>query len=566
MDRLQPNDVVILFASLGTLLLTARIFADVARKLGQPTVLGEIPAGVLLGPTVLGRISPDLFAWLFPTEGGVAISLNAFLSIAIALFLLVAGMEVNLSSVWRQGRAAIAVGLAGVVIPFGMGVSAAILAPDALGREEGASHVVFALFLGIALSISALPVIAKTLMDLNLYRSDLGMLVIAAAVMNDLIGWLLFALVLGMAGGHNAHSFPVAYTIVFTLAFTVLVLTVGRWLIHRILPWVQAHTAWPGGVLGLSLGLGLFAAAFTEWIGVHALFGTFLVGVAIGDSSHLREQTRTTMHQFIAFIFAPLFFASIGLAVDFALHFDAVLCLIILVIACIGKVLGCWMGARIGRVIGREAWGVGFAMNARGAMEIILGLIAWQNGIIHERMFVALVIMAIVTSLISGPVLRKLLHLKNPRRLDGFLNSRAFIHPLKGLNRFEVIQEMSHAAAAVAGLDPVQVEAAVVRRERQGSTGIGQRVAVPHARLEGLKQPFVAVGISPNGVDFDAPDGEPSRLIFLLLTPRDDDGAQLEILADIARKFGDPVLRSKAINIGGYTEFLALLRTQTEEH
>ncbi len=538
----------------------ARVCGEIARTLNQPAVFGELLAGVILGPTLLGQLAPGLMASIFPPEGPAMLVVRGFVTVAIALFLLVAGMEVDLSSIWRQGKAAIYVSVAGVCIPFSLGLLGGGLLPEVFGREEGADGLIFALFLATALSISALPVIARTLMDLNLYRTDLGMLVIASAVVDDLTGWIVFAIILGMMGsaGQGNH---VAFTITATLLFAGFMLTGGRWLIHRVLPWIQAHTAWPGGVLSFALAIALGCAAFTEWIGVHAVFGAFLAGVAIGDSSHLREQTRTILHQFVSFIFAPLFFASVGLRLNFLEHFDPILTGCVVLVAFAGKVLGCGYGARLGGIDWRESWAIGFAMNARGAMEIILGLLALEHGIIRQRMFVALVVMALVTSLASGPAMRRLLRLRHPRRLDQFVSAKAFFGALAARTRREAVRELSLAAAASASLDGEVVDAAVWDREMQSATGMGSRIAVPHARLIGLKSPVVAVGISKEGVDFDAPDGDPARLIFLVLTPHHDDGAQIEILADIARKLGPEDNRAKALQTSNFIEFLALLRT-----
>lgn len=560
MTRLSHSDIVTIFLALCVLLTMARLCGELARRFNQPAVFGELLAGVLLGPTVLGQIAPGLMEAIFPSESSSMLVVRGFVVVAIALFLLVAGMEVDLSTIWRQGRSAVFVSIAGLVVPFGLGLGAGGLLPTMFGREEGADGLIFALFLATALSISALPVIARTLMDLNLYRSDLGMLVIAAAVVNDLIGWIIFAVILGLMGGAAAgHS--VGFTIVGTIVFAVLMLTAGRWLVHRSLPWVQAHTSWPGGVLSYALAIALACAAFTEWIGVHAVFGTFLAGVAIGDSSHLREQTRTILHQFVSFIFAPLFFASVGLRVNFVEHFDPMLILLVVVVAFAGKVLGCGYGARLGGIDVREAWAIGFAMNARGAMEIILGLLALEHGIIRQRMFVALVVMALVTSLASGPALRILLRLRNPRRLDQFISPKAFFPSLGSGNRREAVRDLAQAAAVAGGLSAAVVDAAVWEREMQSATGLGSRIAVPHARIEGLKTPVVAVGISRDGVDFDAPDGQPARLIFLILTPLHDDGAQIEILADLSRRLGHDDQRAKALQATSFTEFLASLRT-----
>lgn len=563
-NQLTHSDTVAIFLALCVLLAMARICGEIARKLNQPAVFGELLAGVILGPTVLGRIAPSLMDAVFPSAGSAMLVVKGFVTVSIALFLLVAGMEVDLSSIWRQGKSAIYVSVAGVCVPFALGLLSGGLFPKTFGREAGADHLIFALFLATALSISALPVIARTLMDLRIYRSDLGMLVIAAAVVDDLTGWIIFAVILGMMGS-GLHGHSVSFTVTATLLFAAFMLTAGRWLVHRTLPWIQAHTAWPGGVLSFAMAAALGCAALTEWIGVHAVFGAFLAGIAIGDSSHLREQTRTMLHQFVSFIFAPLFFASVGLRLDFVEHFDPLLTASIVAVAFAGKVLGCGYGARLGGIEGREAWAIGFAMNARGAMEIILGLLALEHGVIAQPVFVALVIMALLTSLASGPAMRRLLRLRHPRRLDQFISPRTFIPSLSAGTRREAIRELAAVVGEASGMDSATVDQAAWEREMQSATGLGDHIAVPHARLPGLKSPLVAVGLSKNGVDFDAPDGEPARLIFLLLTPLHDDGAQIELLSDISRKLGQEELRSKAMQANTYTQFLALLRMQSGE-
>jgi len=565
MENLTPHDLTVIFLSLGVLLGVARVLGELAQKLHQPAVVGELVAGVLLGPTVLGNIAPGLSAYLFPAAGPAAVALDAISTLAIALFLLVAGIEVDLSTLWRQGRVGGIVGIAAIVIPFLCGLATAWLVPQALGRQPEADPLIFALFFAIALSISALPVIAKTFMDMGLYRSDLGMVVISAAVFNDLFGWILFAVVLGlMGGGPPGTGNSIALTTALTLAFTAAMLVLGRWLIHRALPYVQAYTRWPGGELSFALVLAILAAGFTEWIGIHAIFGAFLVGIAVGDSSHLRERSRVIIEQFVSFIFAPVFFASIGLRVNFLTHFDLSLVLTVLLIACVTKLAGGTLGARLGGMTPREAWAVGFAMNSRGAMEIILGLLALEAGIIRQRLFVALVVMAIITSMMSGPALRLLLRPARRRRLKDVLSSRLFLRGLRAASRRGAIRELTAAACEVSGLDPESVTAAVWAREEALSTGIGNGVALPHARLEGLREPVVAVAISEPGIDFDAPDDRPAHVIVLVLTPADDPSAQLDIAADLARLFREPSMFERTLRTRSFTEFRALVSAPVE--
>ena len=230
------------------------------------------------------------------------------------------------------------------------------------------------------------------------------MVIIASAILNDLIGWLLFSFILSM-GGPEKGLINIGHTIAYITAFSVFMLVIGRMFLNRILPWVQTNLSWPGGVLSFSLGFCLLCAAFTESIHVHAILGAFIAGIAIGDSVHLREKAREIMHQFVTNFFAPLFFVSIGLKVNFIKNFDPVIVAIVLIVAFAGKVIGASAGARLGGMSRRNAMAVGFGLNARGAVEILLGSLAFDAGLITQPIFVALVIMALVTSITSAPLM-----------------------------------------------------------------------------------------------------------------------------------------------------------------
>ncbi|MBU0972495.1 MAG: cation:proton antiporter [Proteobacteria bacterium] len=565
MQTLTSDNVVVFFLSLGVLLGTARLLGEIAQRFHQPSVLGELMAGVLLGPTVLGSLAPDLNRFLFPLHGLNAIALDTIGTLAIVLFLLVAGMEVDLSTIWKQGKIGCKVGITSIVIPFSLALTAAFVLPEAFGRHLGADPLIFALFLAIAISISALPIIAKTLMDMGLYRSDLGMVVISAAIFNDIVGWIIFAVLLGLIGDQTSNGNNVMVTISLTFAFVGVMLTIGRWLIHKALPVVQAYTRWPAGELSFALILGLFGAAFTEWIGIHAIFGAFIVGAAVGDSSHLRERTRTIIDNFISFIFAPVFFATIGLKVNFLTNFDLPLVIMVTLMACVCKFAGGVIGARWGGMHNRESWAVGSAMVSVGAMGIIVGMIALEAGIIHQRLFVALVVMAIITSMISGPSMRLILRPEKRRKMKDMLSPKLFLRELKAISCRGVIHEMTGAVCALQGLDTHAVRTAVWNREESLSTGIGNGVALPHARIKGLPKSFVVVGISSKGIDFDAPDGKHANVIFLILTPANDPLAQLEISSEIACLFRDQELIKQVLCTKGFTDFLALLRAPVSD-
>lgn len=556
-------DVMTILLSVAALLGTARLLGELARRIRQPAVLGEIVAGVLLGPTVMGRLAPGLATWLFPATGPEPIVLAGFSHVAIVLYMLVAGMEVDLSAVWRQGRPALLVSLGGMLVPFALGLGLGWFVPAAVGAQPHVPRLLFALFLAAALAISALPVIVRMLIDLNIFRSDLGMVVVAAAIVQDVTGWLVFSAVLGMMGA-GRESTPVPTTIALVVVFAGAMLTVGRWLLNRVLPWLQAFASWPGGILGFTATLGMLSGALTEWIGVHAVFGSFLFGVAIGDSRHLRERTRVTLEQFVSFVFAPLFFASIGLRVDFLRGFDARLVVLVLTVALAGKVLGATLGARLGGIVGRQAWATGVALSSSGAMGIIFGLLALRAHIISERLFVALVVIALATSSLSGPVLQRLLKTTQRRRFVDHLTSKTFVPRLDSTDPAAVIGVLAEAAARASGIDRVELERAVLERERMMSTGLESGVATPHARIEGLVSPVVALGLCPRGADFDTVDGSACTIVALTLTPAETPNVQIELLADIARTLQDPRVRADVLAANSYPELLAALRTIDE--
>jgi Kef-type K+ transport system membrane component KefB/mannitol/fructose-specific phosphotransferase system IIA component (Ntr-type) len=559
---MSTNQTLIMLVALALLLTVARALGELCRRFGQPAVLGEILAGILLGPSVFGHLAPNISTTIFPQSGPNAIAIAALSNLAMVLFLLVAGMEVELSLMRKQGNRAIISSATGKFTAFSLAFVVAWLFPSYIDAPRQISPIAFAMFFATALSVCALPVIAKTLMDLSLYRSDFGMTVIAAAILSDLVSWLLFALTLGMLGHATSHSMPAWTVCVLTLAYCVAMLTAGRWLVQRAVPWIQAHTSWPGGILGFSVSFALLNAALTEWIGIHAVFGAFIAGLTIGDSPHLRQHTRSILNDFVSFIFAPLFFAGIGLRVNFATDFDLSVTAIIIVVAIVGMVPGSALGARWAGMSRHESLALGFALNSRGAMEIIIGLLGLEYGLITKPTFVALVIVALLTAMMSGPMIQHFLDSRRRKRFHELLTAKAYLGELDAHGRLGAIERLAQAASATTNLDWRVIARAVWAREEVLPTGLGHGVAVPHARIAGIKIPFVAVGLSKQGIDFDAFDGEPAHLIILLITSDDDTQTQLELLADIGRCFADPDNVRRAVKAANYTQFREVMNTQ----
>jgi len=413
MKTLNHQEIISLILSLGILLIVARLVGEFFRKLKMPLVVGELVAGICLGPSLLGQYFPKISNLVLNQNSNSHIAFNGITSISVIMLLFVAGMEVDLSIIRQQGKTALKTCFLGLIIPLGLGFLAAYYFFPLFGENYN-NHfrlILFSLFFGTAMAVSALPIIARTLMDLGLFRTKVGMIIIAAAMFDDIIGWLLFSVILGMLKSNAlAHGF--LYTIGLTILYAVAMLTIGRIIINKSLPWAKKNFSWPGGFLSISLGLAFLGAAFTEFIGIHAIFGAFIVGIAFGDSVHLTEKTREIVNQFVTNIFAPLFFVSIGFKVNFFANFDLQVTALVLVIAIVCKLLGAGLGALWGGLTKQESLAVGFGMNARGAMEIILALLALQAGLINQKLFVAIVVMAVVTSVMAGPALQLLVKRK----------------------------------------------------------------------------------------------------------------------------------------------------------
>ena len=417
MSKLSHHELIQFIFCIGSMLIAARLVGEFFRKFKMPLVVGELIAGVLVGPTLLGNYLPEASKYFYVSTGNVGIALNGLTTISVIMLLFVAGMEVELSIIRQQGAVAFKTSLVGLVIPMGLGYFTARYFYTWFGETDMNNVLPFSLFIGTAMAVSALPVIARTLMDLGLFRTRIGMIIIAAAMFDDLIGWILFSVILGMMN-KTAQGIDFVYTLGLTLLYAIGMLTVGRFLINKSVPWAEKNLTWPGGFLSISLGLAFLGAAFTEFAGIHAIFGAFIMGIAIGDSVHVTEKTREIVHQFVTNIFAPLFFISVGFKVNFLANFNLQIVALVFFLAVVCKLLGAGLGALWGGLSKKEALAVGFGMNARGAMEIILATLALQAKLIGEPLFVAIVIMAVLTSIMAGPMLQLLL---NPQG-NGFKN------------------------------------------------------------------------------------------------------------------------------------------------
>ncbi|MDQ1253471.1 MAG: hypothetical protein QG646_2638 [Euryarchaeota archaeon] len=400
--------MVIFFLEIAVMLSMALLCGQLMSRLHLPAVFGELFGGIILGPTVWGWVSPSTFHWLFPASGAIFQGRDALIQICMLFFLFAAGLEMNLSLARKRITNIAWASLTGIIVPFVMGFGMVILFPDLWKGHFHVDSLLFAIFMGTALSISALPVIVRILMDLDLMNTDMGMIITGAATINDLIGWSLFAFILSNLSPESIINIPPYMTFLLVFLLFAFMLTVGRVIAQEALKWLKLYMPWPGSFLGITAVLILLAAACAEAIGIHAVFGAFLVGLAFSQNLEKRDNAHEMVYQFVMYFFAPLYFVSIGLRANFVESFNPVLVLMVLSIACIGKVLGVTFGLRVSKMSWKQSAVVGFALNARGAMEIILATVARDAGLIDDHLFVALIIMALVTSILSGPIMSRL--------------------------------------------------------------------------------------------------------------------------------------------------------------
>jgi len=410
---LNSQDFVKFSLQITFMLAAALFFGQLARKLKQPIVLGEMLGGILIGPTLLGFLAPDLYQWLFASSENVTVLRDASIKLGMLFFLFIAGLEVDLSEMRRLGRKAALIGLVGTLLPILVGVGLVYLVPRHFWGPVVGEHLFsFSLFIGMNLANSANPVIARVLMDLGLLRGEIGTVIMSATVVDDLINWTLFAVILSdIAPSGQAGPFTgIPFTIALVLGFCFLVLILGRWLGPRALHWARHHVSWPSGFIALTALIILAAGSVSEWLGIHAFLGAFLTGAALSGSGREHSEAHEVISHFVLSFFAPIYFVSMGMMADFATNFDWALVLLILIVACVSKVGGVLLGARLaGLRLDREAWAIGFGLNARGATGVILAGIGLTNRLIDDRIFVAIMVMALVTSLMAGPLMKSLL-------------------------------------------------------------------------------------------------------------------------------------------------------------
>src|SRR5580658_3919182 len=399
--------LTLFLVQIGLVLAIPLCMAKLLEKLALSPLVVELLCGVMLGPSVFGVVSPNLFARVFPAMGRATQAREAVTELGLLLFVFMAGLELQPKRLRTLGPPIIWSSLFGILLPLVLGVGSVLIWPGFWRNQAQSNIPLLALFVGTILSISALPVIARILMDLNLIKTELGTIVMSAAMLDDLAGWGLFAVILSNFGGAGHSGRNLWVSLVMVLLVFGLLLNLSNKRMQRAVGWLNL----PKDTLQLKLTflVVMTAAIFSQVVGTHATLGAFLAGVALGRIPEARKLAHESFYQTTAGIFATLYFVSIGLKTNFVTNFDLALVLFVLLVACIGKISGVYLGATLGGKQPRDALVVALGMNARGAVGIVLTTVALEYGLIDQRIFVAFIVMALATSVLSAVGIKHLL-------------------------------------------------------------------------------------------------------------------------------------------------------------
>jgi Kef-type K+ transport system membrane component KefB/nucleotide-binding universal stress UspA family protein len=390
------------------LLLVGRLLGEAMQRIGQPAIIGQLIAGIVLGPSIFGALWPDAQHAIFPTKGEQRSMIDAVGQLGILMLLLLTGMETDLRLVKKVGAAATSISIAGIAVPFACGFTLGELLPDSMLPNPD-QRLITSLFLGIALSISSVKIVALIVREMNFMRRNVGQIIVASAIIDDSIGWIIIAVTFGLASRGSVDLASLARSVLGTALFLAVSLTIGRRIVFTLIRWTNDTFVSEVPVITTILVIMGGMALTTYAIGVHTVLGAFVAGVLVGESPILTRHIDAQLRGLITALFAPVFFGLAGLGTDLSV-FKAPslvgLMLGVIAIASLGKFAGAFIGGRLGGLSFRESLALGCGMNARGSTEVIIATIGLSMGALSQSLYTVIVAMAVITTAAMPPTLR----------------------------------------------------------------------------------------------------------------------------------------------------------------
>src|SRR5271166_1052959 len=403
----EPSEAIFI-AQIVLLLLVARLLGEIMQRIGQPAVMGQLIAGIVLGPSVFGALWPEAQHAIFTTGREQNAMLDAVSALGILMLLLLTGMETDLKLVKRARRAAVSVSAAGIAVPFVCGFALGEFLPDAmLPRPD--QRLITSLFLGTALSIASVKIVAMVVREMGFMRRKIGMTLVASAIIDDTVGWTIIAVTSSLALHGSVNAASLAQSVLGTALFLLVSFTLGRRLVFALIRWTNdTFISEVPVVTAILIVMGVMALT-THLIGIHTVLGAFVAGILIGESPILTRHIDEQLRGLVTALFMPVFFAVAGLNADFSILKDpdlALLTVALILIASVGKFTGAFLGGAVGGLSRRESVALACGMNARGSTEVIVASIGLSMGVISQDLFTMIVTMAIVTTMAMPPTLR----------------------------------------------------------------------------------------------------------------------------------------------------------------
>lgn len=415
MSALVTFDTVVqLLVLVGLLLVVARVLGTLTERLGLTRVVGELGTGFVLGPSVFGRLVPPIYNQIAPAVASPLLSELSLLGLVLLLTL--AGLETDIGLVRSYARDVVAIGTVGLAVPFVLGTAFGLVIPAALLTGE-TPRVVFAVFLATSLCISAIPVIVRILIDLDAFDSPFGQLTVATAMYTDVVGWLLLSVVVGLARVGRLDLRAIGTVVLALIGVLLVAVFIGQRVIDTVLAHLSEDDA--RGHIAVVIAVAVGGSALASAVGVEPALGAFVIGVLFARAGGIPETARATFERMTLGVFAPVFFGVAGLNADLGLLFDPVVAVVgtvTLVIAAVGKIGGVYLAASWLGYDRAEATGMGIGLNARGAIEIVIATVGLELGILSSRIYTVVLVVAVVTSAMTPPLLRRVLGDLTPER------------------------------------------------------------------------------------------------------------------------------------------------------
>ncbi|HPF08801.1 MAG TPA: cation:proton antiporter [Candidatus Cloacimonadota bacterium] len=562
MGPITEHNLMLFLIQFGVLLGICKLVGYFFVRMKQSSVTAEILVGIILGPAILGKFAPELHHSLFPDDAIQRSMLETIAWFGNFFLLMEAGLEINFSRVWQQRGEAIKLSMVDLILPILLCFGPIFLLPSHY-LINPSHRVMFALFVAAVMTISALPVAIRGMRDLNILKTDVGFLILSALTINDIAGWVFFTIILGVFAHGSLELGFITRLIVLTLSFTAISLIFLRRLVDKIITFIHTKIGDSTGLkITFIMVVGALFGAITLKIGIHSLFGFFIAGTILGEATHITEKDRFVVNRLVYSIFVPIFFANIGLHLNFITNFDLPLVLMISAIGISARYIAAHIGSRWAKQHKTNLNVIAIAHTPGGEMHIVVSMLAYSGGLITERILVSIISASLLSTIIFGPWLSSAVRKLRKSLFDVSFTESDVQLEADCTNQNEMLQELSRIAAKRTDLDVETLYHEMLIREEQMSTAMGRGIAIPHARVEGLEKSYVFVVQNRVGLDWDSPDGLPVRLLILIISPKDSPNAQIQILQCLATVLRDRDAAQALVTSNDSTFIWATLRNE----